>query len=153
MARQFVEQPVSDLLDAGPHGLDAMGGELPGDQRPQPGVVRRVGLEHVQPDGVAAVVLPVRRVADVVGQPGIGQGGLGLLMPDDQPGLAVVGGADPVDGPLFAQVGVEGVPVGVEVGAGGVRSSRAGVAMGGPFCIRDMTDKHAGRIPRLQARL
>ncbi len=45
-----VEQLVGDLLDARPEGLHPACGELAGDQRAQPGVLRRVGDQQVLAD-------------------------------------------------------------------------------------------------------
>jgi hypothetical protein len=42
-----VEQLAGDLLDARRELLDAAAGERPGDQPAQPGVIRRVAVEHV----------------------------------------------------------------------------------------------------------
>lgn len=117
--RQGVEESVGDPLDAGPHRLDASGGELACDQGAQTRVPGGVGLQHVQPDGVAAVAVPRRGVPYVVAQPGVRQGGAHLVAPEDEPHVPAPGHVDAVDEPLLAQGGVDGVRVGGEVGSRG----------------------------------
>ncbi len=116
---QAVQQPVGDLLDARAHRLDPACGELACDERPQPGVLGCVGLEHVEADGVPAVVRPGGGVADVVAQPGVGEGGAGLVAGDDQPCLAGSGDEDAVHRSFRAECGVDGVRVDDDVESGG----------------------------------
>lgn len=78
-----------------------------------------VGLQHVQPDGVAAVALPRRGVPYVVAQAGVRERGAHRVAAEDQPYVTAPGDVDAVDRALLAQCGVDGVRVGGEVGARG----------------------------------
>ena len=97
---EVVKQPVGDRLDAWPEGGDPRPAECSRGQPAQPGVVGRVDAEHVPGEGGAGQSLgdhrPVagERGVHVLGQAGVAERGLGLLVPDDQPGAVPVGQRD-----------------------------------------------------------
>jgi hypothetical protein len=114
---EVVQQPVGDRLDPWPEGGDPRPAERRGGQPAQPGVVGRVGAEHVPGEGGAGQALgdhravPGQRGVHVLGQAGVGEGGPGLLVPDDQPGAVPVGQGDLVHRAVGLDAGEQRVRV------------------------------------------
>jgi hypothetical protein len=114
---QAVEQIVDQGLHPGSQSLDPAGREGRRGETPEPGVVGRVGAEHVVlQEGVQEAVGDQagkagrghRRVLD---QPVVEQDRPGLLEAGHDPGRPAVTQRDPVHGPLGGEPGVEGVGV------------------------------------------
>ncbi len=124
VGREPVDEVVGQLLHPGRELGDPARGERLADQSAQPGVVRRVDVQQMGHQlGLALprnarLALGVRGlvvVGRVLGQPGVGEGLLGVGVPGDQPGLHAAGQPRAVHGGVFAQPGVGGVGVAGEL--------------------------------------
>ncbi len=97
---EVVQQPLGDRLDAWPKGRDPWPAECSRGQPAQPGVVGRVDAEHVPGEGGTGQALGDHRPVTgecgvhVLGQAGVVESGLRLLVADDQPRAVSVGKRD-----------------------------------------------------------
>ena len=97
---EAVQQSVGDLLDAWPKGGDPWPAEGSRGKPAQPGVVGRVGAEHMPGEGGTGQALGDHRPVagecgvHVLGQGGVVESGLRLLVADDQPRAVPVGERD-----------------------------------------------------------
>ncbi len=111
-----VEELGADVLDARAQTRDTACGEFAGDEGAEPGVVGRVGLEHVEADRETAVVLELGRVPDVVAQPRVGESLAHGVVPEHHPDRLAAGHLHPVHRALLAQGLVGGVGIGEKTG-------------------------------------
>ena len=108
-------------LEARLERRDARGRERPGDEAPQPGVVRRVDGEHVPGERRAGqplvddVGVGVHRGEHVLGEAGVAERLAGGAVADDEPGVVTVAEADGVHRAPLAHRGEERVRVVLDV--------------------------------------
>jgi hypothetical protein len=112
VAGELVEQRVGDLFDPRPQSFDGPGGERLVDELPQPGVVGRIGVEHVRARGRRDPRPP--GVGPGFPQPRIGERGPRLGVAGDDPADLPVGKTDAVHAAVFAPPAVVPVRVGEE---------------------------------------
>ena len=97
---EVVQQPVDDRLDMRPKGRNPGPAEGSQGQPAQPGMVGRVDAEHVPGEGGTGQALGDHRPVagecgvHVLGQGGMVESGLRLLVADDQPRAVPVGQRD-----------------------------------------------------------